>query len=258
MLRWCSYCQRFLGEAPPYEDLSLTHTICPVCLPGAISFTSDDLAHVRVLKGIQERLRTAGQQGDLRAAERIFEDAATNNMHGIDLLAGIIAPMLYQVGDDWKQNIISVADEHRFTTFCEQVFAMVSAKVENARHDRSNGDPGVVLVNADGNRHTVAVRLLQLWLADMGVMSHVVEPSYGTHQALERINRIRPTLVLISMALAEQRSSAVGIVDGLAALPPSVRPRVIVGGNAVKLGLVPQIPGADLMADISGLKDGFR
>jgi len=43
------------------------------------------------------------------------------------------------------------------------------------------------------------------------------------------------------------------ITERIAELPKSTRPKVIVGGYAVKLGLVPAIPGADLMADISSL-----
>ena len=37
----------------------------------------------------------------------------------------------------------------------------------------------------------------------------------------------------------------------MAALPEPVRPRVFVGGYAVKMGFVTAIPGADLVADIN-------
>jgi hypothetical protein len=55
------------------------------------------------------------------------------------------------------------------------------------------------------------------------------------------------------MALPEQADGVVGIVDRIAALPQALRPRVIVGGYAVKQGLVSEIPGAELLADISQL-----
>lgn len=31
MIRICAWCEKFLGEKPPYEDKSITHTICPEC-----------------------------------------------------------------------------------------------------------------------------------------------------------------------------------------------------------------------------------
>jgi hypothetical protein len=41
--------------------------------------------------------------------------------------------------------------------------------------------------------------------------------------------------------------------ERVAALPGPIRPKIIVGGYAVKLGLVPEIPGAELVADINTL-----
>jgi len=65
--------------------------------------------------------------------------------------------------------------------------------------------------------------------------------------------RTQPKLILVSIALAEQCMGVTAIAERVAELPSSIRPRVIVGGNAVKLGLVSVIPGADLMGDISSL-----
>lgn len=31
MIRWCSYCQKFLGERAPFDDPSFTHGICERC-----------------------------------------------------------------------------------------------------------------------------------------------------------------------------------------------------------------------------------
>ena len=31
MLRWCSYCQKYLGETAPLEDYRVSHGICQAC-----------------------------------------------------------------------------------------------------------------------------------------------------------------------------------------------------------------------------------
>src|SRR4051794_22278080 len=31
MVRWCSFCQSFMGESPPYSDFSWTDGICVAC-----------------------------------------------------------------------------------------------------------------------------------------------------------------------------------------------------------------------------------
>ena len=55
------------------------------------------------------------------------------------------------------------------------------------------------------------------------------------------------------MALAEQSSGVMAMTKRIATLPSPVRPKIFVGGYAVKLGLVSDLPGAELMADISAL-----
>ena len=49
------------------------------------------------------------------------------------------------------------------------------------------------------------------------------------------------------------RDHVVEITDAANALPPDVRPTVIVGGYPVKAGLIEAIPAAELLSDISAL-----
>jgi methanogenic corrinoid protein MtbC1 len=93
------------------------------------TLTESDLAPVRLLQNIQTRLFEAGRRGDLASAERIINDCAQVNIRAIDILLGLIAPMLYRIGEDWRRGAICVAEEHRFTRFCEKVFDLLSAKL---------------------------------------------------------------------------------------------------------------------------------
>jgi len=255
MLKWCSYCQQFLGEVPDYEDLVITHGICTGCNPKVRDFTKSDFARARLLKGVQRKLFDAGRRNDLKAAEKFIEDAVKANIRPFDILIGIIAPMLYQVGEDWKKGILSVEAEHRFTAFCEKTFDLIAPGVTGkmpANVTRSN-ETDVLLMNAPGNEHTLAIRIIDLWLVSEGMRAQIADPHIELDRLITLVRSTRPTMLLISMALAEQRRDVVAIAERIAELPKSTRPKVIVGGYAVKLGLVPAIPGADLMADISSL-----
>jgi len=75
-------------------------------------------------------------------------------------------------------------------------------------------------------------------------------------QLTQRLVTSAAKVLLISMALPEQRGGVVRISDLLDRFPAGVRPRLIVGGYAVKVGLAQPIPGAELMADISSLRFG--
>jgi len=254
MLKWCSYCQQFMGEVPDYDDLVITHGTCCECHPATFKPAGLDLTHARFLKGIQRKLWNAGCDSDLKAAESIIDDAVNAGLRPIDILMGIIAPMLYEVGEDWKRGALSVEGEHRFTSFCKKVLDLIVPKSEVGVSANRKSGGAILLMNALGNRHTLAVRILALWLASKGRRTEIVNAQRDIDQLLSLIRTKQTKLLLISMALSEQYGGVKEIAERIAELPEPIRPRVIVGGYAVKLGLIPPIPGADLMADISLLR----
>jgi methanogenic corrinoid protein MtbC1 len=253
MLRWCAYCQQFLGEAPDYQKLTISHGICAACAPHALELTESDSQLAKSLRAIYQAIYEAGWRNDLAAAERIIETAHEANIRTVDVLMGVVAPLLYQVGEEWKQNLRCVADEHRFTSFCNTMFRLIAAKEAAPMPDCPNTAeaPAMLLMNAPGNRHTLAIRILSLWLRNKGFGVQMLDEPPPLHEFLALVLASRIRVVLLSMALAEQLSAVVEIVERIAELPRSNRPRVVVGGYAVKLGYVSAIPGADLLGDIS-------
>lgn len=108
-------------------------------------------------------------------------------------------------------------------------------------------------MNAHGNTHTIALSILALRLMSEGVPAVIVEmPSTGRGvKAL--LDRNQPRRILISIALAAQSEAVIAFVKQVAELPEESRPRIIAGGYAVKSGLITEIAGAELMADIASL-----
>lgn len=255
MLNWCAYCQEFQGERPPYHDLRVTHGICPACALRFDQFTEDDQQHSMLLKNLYARLWDAGLHSDVETAARIVEEASTQRVRSVDVLLGLMAPMLYEIGAQWERAMISVADEHRFTTFCEDLFRIVTERLAPSLAARrsSGARDDVLLLNAAGNQHTLAVRILALWMAHHGVRTWSVSTDQTPDETVAMVRNLRPRLVLVSMSLAEQRPSVATLAAALGELPSEIRPRVIVGGYAVKMGLVEPIAGAELFADISEL-----
>ncbi|MGA7809200.1 cobalamin-dependent protein, partial [Bradyrhizobium sp.] len=133
-------------------------------------------------------------------------------------------------------------------------FDLIAAKVGGlpAHFMRSN-ERQILLMNAPGNKHTLAVRILALWLASKGARVQIVDRHCTMDEIVNAIAADKTEMLLISMALSEQRAGVVEIAERVAELPLLVRPAIVVGGYAVKLGLVPPIPGAELLADISHL-----
>jgi B12 binding domain len=253
MLKWCSYCQHFIGETHPYHDLSMTHGLCDNCLSEHPDvFAESELKHP-ILRDIFHALFEAGQKSDVDAATKIVEKAIDAHCRPLEILVGMIAPMLYEIGEGWEQGVLSVEDEHSITAFCEQVVDLIERKmlVHKPLPSPPTSGPTALMMNAPGNQHTLALRMLSLWLRNQRVKVRMTD---AQDVLATSIFDAQPDFLLISMALPEQLNDVSAIVHSVNELPTGVSQRIIVGGYAVKASLVPSIPGAELMKDITSLK----
>lgn len=256
MLKWCAYCQQFMHEIAPYDDFSITHGLCASCETAKDLFAKDEIRQANFLREIFHALFDAGRHEDFEAGTRIVEQAIAANCRPVDILIGMISPMLYEIGEEWKRGALSVEAEHRFTAFSEQVIKMVEARINEAEAPPSNASEATLLylMNAPGNRHDLALRILALWLASRGARVRIFDDDVDNVSLMLWVVAERPQYLLISMALTEQRDPVADICNAAQALPEEVRPRVVVGGYPVKAGLIKAIPAAELMSDISRLQ----
>ncbi len=257
MLKWCAYCQQFMHEIAPYDDFSITHGLCDSCkMTRKDLFAPREVEQARALSRIFHALFDAGRHEDFEAATAIIEEALAANFRPVDILIGMIAPMLYEIGEEWKRGALSVELEHRFTAFSERVIGLVRSRIEAADGAVSaiRSKPPLFLMNAPGNRHDLAIRILTLWLESRGVAVRIIDDEINDVSLMRNLATDRPEYLLISMAMTEQLDRVVQIVKATQALPLSVRPKVIVGGYPVKAGLISAIPAAELLTDISALQ----
>jgi methanogenic corrinoid protein MtbC1 len=258
LLRWCVYCQGFQGEVPPYADLNTTHGMCPQCKAQGLVSLEAGVQQSQFIQKIQDELMRVGRLGDVQAAQGIIAQAVYSGLRQVDIMVGLIAPLLYIIGEQWEQGNVSVAEEHRFTLFCENVFHVLN---NGSKRTNPEGDatikPTVVLVNAYGNNHTLGLRILAMWLRSKHIDAQLLEPTPAPIELLSLCQQQRPVAVLISLALPEQRPGVVILSEALASVS-EYKPIVAVGGYAVKMGLTTPIQGTQFVTDITYLVDFLR
>jgi methanogenic corrinoid protein MtbC1 len=249
-----------MGEIPPYDDFGITHGLCRPCEMEHFDLFEDRaLGRSIFLRGIFHQLFDAGRREDMAVAEGIVDAAIAAHCRPVDILIGMIAPMLYEVGEEWKRGALSVASEHRFTAFSERVIDLIARKIE---YGFGITRPGMlpqmhatsfVLMNAPGNRHTLAIRILALWLESRGLRARIVGAELSRAALVADLIAARPKYFLMSMSLAEQYDGVADVAQSIHALPAAIRPTVVVGGYPIKAGLISSIPAVSLMADINSL-----
>jgi methanogenic corrinoid protein MtbC1 len=256
MILWCAYCQRFVGETAPYDDYQITHGVCPSCNARFHDLSAADVSRARQLAALHGRLVEQGRIGDARTAPALIDSAVEAGIQPVDILVGLLSPALHQLGGAWERGDISIADEHRFTAFAESLVELVAARTASSARAIGAWCP-IVLVNADGNAHTLGIRIVSLWLRSKGVDALALYPGTPANDLIPWIETHSPATLGISISMPEQAPETRMLVARLCAMPQLAEMRIVIGGNAVKRGLIAEVPGATLSAELGQLLDGI-
>jgi methanogenic corrinoid protein MtbC1 len=234
MIRWCSYCQAFLGESRPYADPQLTHGICQRCID-KLDRDEPVLQQTAAPRALFERILDSARSGDAIACATMVEEARALGLSSEAVTVGLLQPALYQVGLDWQGCMLSVAAEHRFTDWCERAFEMLATEL------RTHEPPlDMLIFQTPGNRHTVGARFAAHALGARGraVEAHIGELALDEMLGLVRAKR--PHIVGLSCALPASIDVAVALALSLRErLGPVLQPRFVLSGMAFRLGGTP-------------------
>jgi methanogenic corrinoid protein MtbC1 len=232
MIRWCAYCQRYQGEVEPYDDYSVTHTICEVCEARSAYLSKEppSLESIRLFLG---RLARLGTGPGPTAAELVAQGAALG-LDPDDLLLGVVQPVLHRIGERWARKEATIAEEHRVTALCSALIERVAEADPDVAALRQAQRPEVLLVVAEGNHHTLGVQILEALLIRSRISTFTLYPGLPADETVELARSLSPRVVAISAALPEQLEPALRVANHLADSPPSERPRVVVGGLALR------------------------
>lgn len=241
MIKWCSYCQKLIGEVEPFEVLEMSHGICSTCLKseryGAASQKS-----VQVLARFFGKVQELGETGDLSRASEVMQKGLDLGLRPLDILMGIIQPSLYRVGAAWEAGEITVAEEHRFTSFASRVVELCYQRFQkyfDEPKEKTQNHVDFLLVNAPGNFHSLGLKMIELWLVVHEFSVFTVIPGIPEGEILALVKERQPKYVGLSIALCEQQSFVSRFNDMLKKLAlssdvPFERPTLIVGGPALR------------------------
>ncbi|MBP9708184.1 MAG: cobalamin B12-binding domain-containing protein [Oligoflexales bacterium] len=234
MIRWCSYCQSYLGESAPFDDFSMTHTVCKSCSALGRKKLFAQVDKARSIAEFYNSFRQAAIQAKNISVEEILAQGEALGLKDIDLCVGIIQPILYEIGELWKKGEVTVAHEHIFTEFAEHLVRQVSHRFFAKLGSAENKGLDVLLVCADGNYHTVGVRMIDMAISELGLKTKVITPGLPAHEIITLLNLHRPRILGISLSLMEQVEEVIEIANIVQNNDTLLGTKIIVGGCAIR------------------------
>lgn len=246
MINWCAYCQTYLGEVEPFHDFSISHGICPSCLADhGIDPPDDKVDKMRPIVEFHANLNQIGHQGDSPAARTLVDQGLSMGLRPVDILIGILQPLLYNIGRLWESQSITVAEEHRFSDFSLALIDVLFEKAKFPKANRQCVNPDILLVNVEGNFHFLGTRVIELFLLTEGYRVYTLCPGLTNAEIVSLIDASRPRGLGISLSLPSQFETLQALDATLAAHPKTKNLLTLLGGYTIKntqLPFTPKLP----------------
>lgn len=182
----------------------------------------------------QRRLYRALLDGDELGARAVVERLAEGGIELVTLCEELFAPALRQVGADWAEGRISVAEEHRASAICERLLARLAV------HPRGRPRGVAVVATPPGDRHGLAATMATVALRSDRWQVHHLGTEVPTKDLVELAVAVGADAVVLSVANPVARPEAERSAEALRAAGI----RTLVGGEGLTL--------RDLLAQVRG------
>lgn len=251
MIKWCSYCLRYLGEIEPLEDYAVSHGICRECLRTVRDGVDRD--RIDELREFNQRLQSLSYRARSEI-DGLIRDGAALGMRPLDLMVGMLQPLLYDIGEKWARGEATVADEHRLTAAAAVTLdRMFERYVDPSK--RQSEHPLVLLVCAQGNTHELGARMVEFMLLQAELPTFAVYPGMPNRQVMDLAAGLEPSYLGVSVALAEQLPAVAELAEAVHAGAGN-HPKIVLGGCGVRTARVTtSLPGMMIMESAQSFLD---
>jgi methanogenic corrinoid protein MtbC1 len=162
----------------------------------------------------------------------------------VTLETRVIQPAMYEVGNLWQKNLISVAQEHLATAISQAVMAEAFSQAEFAE---PNGHRAL-FANIEANHHALGLRMVADAFETSGWETRCLGTNVPSATIISQIDAMKPDLIGISASLPSQFVALSKLIEMVTAEFGQQRPFIMLGGLAIN-----SMPGIaeHLRADIS-------
>jgi methanogenic corrinoid protein MtbC1 len=141
----------------------------------------------------------------------------------------IIQPALYQIGEKWQQNQVSVAQEHLASAIVHAVMSIGLVRSTPPLPINKR----VLLACVAGNNHAIGLRMVADAFLLAGWEVEYLGADVPTASIVSQCATWKPDLVGLSVSFAQQLPAVRAVISGLKECLGHERPPVMLGGLAI-------------------------
>lgn len=219
---------KYLGKASEItkEDIPIDYRNDPKIISYLASEEVMDLDKKdEMLSKIRDQLLRFFMKGDLDGALGLYQNYRTAS-GTTSFFEKILTPVMYQIGDLWAKNKISIADEHVCSNIANSLIRIIFD-----RNTRIPTKKKILICTPDGEQHNLGANILESHLSCSGFKVFNLSPSEPHDSIVNFIGSTKPDAVFVSITLSDNIRPGQRLVR-------KIKERfdvpIFVGGQAIK------------------------
>ncbi len=242
MIIWCSYCQKYIGEKAPYDDYSMTHSVCKSCykeIQSDFDKTVKLSIEFKKLRIIYDSISIDISRSNFASLDRHFNALLQMDLDPVDIVFGVVQPLLYKLGKLWELGKVNVYEEHIVTDILlskiEDLVGKTRLSVSNLKTQER---PDVLLSCVNGNNHSIGVKMLEIYLALNDISTLTILPGVPNRELVKLVTRAQPEVLALSISLPWHLDEIEKILSMLQEVEEEHSlNKVVVGGYPFRIGM---------------------
>jgi len=170
--------------------------------------------------------------GDTRYCARLFHELLKAGVPVQSLLMDLMQRAMYEVGERWVKNEISIATEYMASTTTNKLLS----RVFPALHQISDEHHSAIIICTPHNIHLIGPRIVAEIIALHGWKATSLAHNLQSDALIDIIRERKPDVVGISISMIFDRADIEGLVAKVADTFPDLP--IMVGGHAF---LIPEV-----------------
>ena len=168
--------------------------------------------------------------GDRTACRKVALSLLDENIPLLTLYTDLFQRSMYEIGERWERNQISVTTEHIATSITESVMALAYPRLfAHAKTGKS-----AIVSCVVNEHHQIGGRMVADYFEMQGWDSQFAGANQPIADLLRFVRERQPDVVALSAAINMSLPKLVETVEAI--LDCSVKPQIIVGGQAFRWG----------------------
>ena len=225
---------KYLGKASQVikDDIPVEYRENPKILSVLASHSPQDIkkreeASGKSIKQLYKKLT----DGDINSSVQIYDDYV-KIFSSADFFDKILKPVMFQIGDEWANNKISIATEHVASNVAQALVKIIMDKVTT-----SGSKKKILLCVPVGEEHHLGCDVIETFLTGKGYKVFNMGTSIPSESVLHFIEHNNPDIVMISITLEDNLKAGQRLVKKI---KENFKVPVVVGGYALEQEKIPK------------------